>query len=240
MQRDNNGLLPLHYAIMAGHANLIIMFFEHYENYLEILSNQSTNTVATDDEKPQDLLLDYKGFSLLHYSCFYGHATCTETICELSDSYPFLVDMLINSNEQELLASFTKLSPMHCACLNGQEVCLGLLLDKFEDRQNLLTELEDENGNRPLHMCAMSNEYGCTTVLLEANCRLGPRNRLGQTPFMLAAGCNSFGIMELLWSDERSLTDELSVEDKIDLNSKDFKGDLICYCYFYSVKFDQI
>ena len=190
IQRDSNGVLPLHYAIAAGHANLIIMFFEHYENYLEMISNQSGHSVST-DEKPPDLLLDFKGLSLLHFACYFGHSTCTETICDLSDSYPFLVDMLLNTND-EICSNFNKFSPMHCACATSHEECMNNLLEKFAEKQSVLVELEDDNGNRPLHICAMNNEYTCTAILLEANCKLNPRNKLGQTPFML--------IRLMLWS----------------------------------------
>lgn len=215
MQRDETGLLPLHYAIIGGHANLIIMFFEHYENYLEMLSNQSGSADADDDKAAdQDQLLDYKGLSLLHFSCLHGHATCTETICDLSDSYPFLTDMLLLASpppsataEQPPGATCAvhRFSPVHCACLNGHDACLAQLLDKFADRQSELVELEDEHGNRPLHICAMnsnSGEFACLALLLEANCQLSARNRRGQTPFMVAAAHNAFTVMELLYSAE--------------------------------------
>ena len=184
IQRDKNGLLPIHYTILAGHANLIITFFEYYENYLEMLSNQSDG-LESSSERPVDLLLDLKGFSLLHFACFNGHSTCTETICDLSESYPFLTDMLLNAHNEELTKCFNKFSPMHCACHNRHETCVNLLLEKFVDKQQLLVELEDSNGNRPFHVCAINNEYECASLLLQANCNLNPKNKLGQTPFML-------------------------------------------------------
>lgn len=205
IQRDEHGMLPLHYAIMAGHANLIIMFFEHNENYLEMISNLSANSTSNDNDdsdKAQDQLLDYKGLSLLHYACFYGRLTSIETICDLSESYPFLVDMFVNSQDAELVANFNRFSPIHCACLSSQDACISYLLDKFAASQSLMVELEDVQGNRPLHICAINNEYACTSVLLEADCSLVARNKLGQTPFMLAAAHNSFNIMELLFSDD--------------------------------------
>lgn len=221
IQRDQHGLLPLHYAIMSGHANLIIMFFEYYENYLEMISNLSNNSATSSSEdKPQDQLLDFKGLSLLHYACFFGHHACIETICDLSESYSFLVDMLVSSECEELVSGFNKFSPIHCACLNNHVACVSYLLDKFNSKHSEFVELEDANGNRPIHICAVNNEYGCTSILLEVNCKLSPRNKLGQTPFMLAAAHNSFNIMELLFSDERPENSE----DIIDLISRDLKG----------------
>ena len=69
-------------------------------------------------------------------------------------------------------------------------------------------ELPDQNGDRPLHVCAAGGEVACLALLLEAGCALSPRNRRGQTPFMVAAANNAFGVMELLYADERSLLGE--------------------------------
>ncbi len=192
------------------------MFFEHNENYLEMISNLSANSVSNEDlDKPQDQLLDYKGFSLLQYACFFGHLTCIETICDLSESYPFLVDMLVNSQVEELIVNFNKFSPIHCACLSSQEACISYLLDRFAASQSQIVELEDEQGNRPIHICAINNEYACTSILLEADCSVVAKNKQGQTSFMLAAAHNSFNIMELLFSDDS--------EEKIDLSIRDLK-----------------
>jgi len=113
--------------------------------------------------------------------------------------------------------------------MNGHEDCMNNLLEKFSDKHSVLAELEDDNGNRPLHTCAINNEYNCLSILLEANCKLNPRNKSGQTPFMLAAAHNAFNIMELLFSDERSIAntnDETNTEvnDRIDIETVDIKG----------------
>ena len=60
-QRDVKGLLPIHYAVLAGHANLISMF-------LEYLSASAAACGASLDDR----LLDSSGFSLLHFACFHG------------------------------------------------------------------------------------------------------------------------------------------------------------------------
>lgn len=209
MQRDLNGLLPIHYAILAGHANLLFVFFEYYENYLELANNESDINQSFDSAKPIDRLVDSKGFSLLHFACFNGHSTCTETICDLGENYPFLIEMFTDLDDSII---YNKFSPLHCACYNSHDTCVSILLEKFQDRGvSTLVELEDKNGNRPLHVCAMNNEYDCALLLTEANCRVSERNSRGHTPFMLAAAFGSFNIMEILI-------------EKIDLKLVDYKG----------------
>ena len=59
--RDINGLLPLHYVVIAGHAQILPLFLEY----------------------KYDSLLDTSyGYTLLHYACFNGHSTCAEILCE--------------------------------------------------------------------------------------------------------------------------------------------------------------
>jgi ankyrin repeat protein len=214
MQRDLNGLLPVHYAMLAGHANLLFVFFEYYENYLELINNESDTNQSLDSLKPLDRLVDAKGFSLLHFSCFNGHSTCTETICDLGENYPFLIEMFVETDSDSNM--YNKFSPLHCACFSSHDTCVSIVLEKFCDKSKTLIELEDQNGNRPLHICAMNNEYDCALLLIEANCSLNQPNLRGHTPFMLAAAYSSFNIMEMLLSDER--------EKKIDLSSTDLKG----------------
>lgn len=213
MQRDLSGLLPIHYAILAGHASLLFVFFEYYENYLDSENSESDINQSFDSSKPIDRLVDLKGFSLLHFACFNGHSTCTETICDLGENYPFLIEMFDGSDESNIYNRFT---PLHCASFNSHEACVAILLEKFPVRVNKIIELEDKNGNRPLHICAMNNEYDCALLLIEVSCTLNERNIRGHTPFMLAAAFSSFNIMEILLSDER--------ESKIDLSSVDYKG----------------
>ena len=208
MQRDLNGLLPIHYAMLAGHANLLFVFFEYYENYLELAQNESDINQSFDSAKPIDRLVDSKGFSLLHFACFNGHSTCTETICDLGENYPFLIEMFTDLDDSIIYNKFT---PLHCACYNSHDTCVSILLEKFQDRASAIIELEDKNGNRPLHVCAMNNEYDCALLLIEANCGVNERNVRGHTPFMLAAAFGSFNIMEILI-------------DKVDLKLVDYKG----------------
>jgi ankyrin repeat protein len=205
MQRDLNGLLPIHYAIIAGHANLLFVFFEYYEKYLN-------------ENETNDKLLDLNGFSLLHISCFNGHSTCTETICDLSENYSFLIEMLI-TNE---IAKYS--TPLHMAIFNNHEQCVEILLDKFKTNANnykLLIELKDQYENRPLHVAAMNNQYYVASLLIEADCVLNERNKRGHTPFMLAAAFNSFNIMELLLK-------KVAIKNDL-LESIDFKGNSVLH-----------
>ncbi|CAF0712711.1 unnamed protein product [Brachionus calyciflorus] len=206
-QRDLNGMIPIHYAIMNGHASLIQIFFDYH-----VTIGNFTR------------LLDKDKFSLLHFACFNGHSTCVETICELGETYECLIEMLFQNSE-----TYNSFSPLHLACENSHEACVNFLIDKYNDKLNLIIELEDSNGNRPLHICAIKNEYDCASLLLESNCQINSKNNLGQTPFMLAAFHNSFTIMELLFSDEGHKTQNLNdskikINHKIDLSTTDKDG----------------
>jgi ankyrin repeat protein len=209
-QKDINGLLPIHYAVMAGHANLINMFFEYFEQCLNPSRSSDVNTELLLSEK----ILDNQKFSLLHYACFNGHSTCAEIICELGQTYNFLTEMLTSQTPRQ---QYNKFSVLHAACQNSHDACVSFLLDKFSYNLEYLVELEDSNGNRPLHICAINNEYDCALLLIEANCSINEKNNDGKTPFMLAASNNSFSIMELLLSDKTS-------PKKVDLNCIDRKG----------------
>lgn len=204
-QRDINGMLPIHYAVMNGHASLIQIFFDYHTT----IGNYSK-------------LLDKDKYSLLHFACFNGHSTCVEIICELGENHECLTEMLFETSDK-----YNSFSPIHLACQNSHETCLNFLIDKYNDKLTTMIELEDSNGNRPLHICAIKNEYDCASLLLESNCQINSKNKLGQTPFMLAALHNSFNILELLLSDEshKSLNDSTAkVCQKIDLSTLDVNG----------------
>lgn len=205
-QRDQNGLLPIHYAIMAGHANLINAFFEYHA------------ADNSDDPNEIDKLVDKDGFSLLHFACFNGHSACAETICELGDIHEYLVEMLTKPPNEIENNYYNKFSPLHFACHNSHDTCVSYLLEKYHDKLDILLSLEDANGNRALHICAIDNEYDCASLLLEANCDVNSKNKMAQTAFMLAAMHNSFAIMELL------LAEDLTDKNKVDLTAVDTQG----------------
>lgn len=182
LQRDINGLMPIHYAIMAGHASLIGLFFDFHET-----------TTRKEDMSVRDVkLIDFSGYSMLHFACYNGHSTCVETICELGETHNYLVEML---TRPALVSSlYNGFSPLHCACYNSHSACVAYLLDKYES----VVDLVDNDANTCLHVCASSNELECATLLVEAGCDLNVANGLGRTPLMVAAAHNSFGIVELL------------------------------------------
>jgi ankyrin repeat protein len=203
-QRDSNGLLPIHFAVMAGNSNLISLLFECHESI-----NQEEE-VRSKKITTKDKLIDKQGFSLLHLACFNGHLSCVETICELGQTYPYLIEMLkINS-----IPIYNKFSPIHCACHNSHDTCLSYLFDRYNEIISELIELEDSSGNRPLHICAIANECDCASLLLDSNCSIDSKNKQLLTPFMLAVCNNSFSMMELL----------LSTSNKVDIINIDTNG----------------
>lgn len=169
-------------------------------------------------------LLDKDKLSLLHFACYHGHSTCVETICDLAENHECLTEMIF-----EKIDKYNLFSPLHMACLNGHDACVNFLLDKYNDRVEAMVELEDSDGNRPLHICAIKNEYDSASLLLDSSCQLSATNSHDQTAFMLAAYHNSFSIMELLLSDdphktEHTANSNLKIDIKIDLNQVDKNG----------------
>lgn len=190
--------------MINGHASLIQIIFEYHitiGNYTK--------------------LLDKDKLSLLHFACYNGHSTCLETICELAENHECLNEMLF-----ERLDKYNLFSPLHMACQNGHDACVNYLIDKYNDRVNTMIELEDMEGNRPIHVCAIKNEYDCASLLIDSNCQVNAKNSHGQTAFMLAAYHNSFSIMELFFSDdphktENTASSNIKIDIRIDLNEID-------------------
>jgi ankyrin repeat protein len=222
MQRDCMGMLPIHYAAIGGHGNVITLLYKYYE--------QQNNSTRSDESI--DRLMDKNGLAALHMACYFGQLSCVEAICDLSEencAYYFC-EMLFLSSSSSISTpiSYNKFSPIHCACLNGHDECVSYLLERLgDDNENdndddendndctpsqekqktnnndetrLMCELEDDEGNRPLHVCAIKNECDCAAVLLHAGCRLNVANARGHTPLMLAAAHNSFNMIEMLLS----------------------------------------
>lgn len=196
-QRDQNGMLPVHYAVMGGHANLIGLFLDYHQQQQQQQQQSSSNTEPKKRSMRDEKLVDWSGLSLLHMACYNGHSACVETICELAETggAPYLTEMLTGP----LLSStiiYNRFSPLHCTCLNSHTACLTYLLDRFSSAADLLTCEEDENTC--LHLCALNNEHECAALLIDAGCDVNRVNRLGRSALMLAAMSNSFAVVELL------------------------------------------
>ena len=176
---------------------------------MEEIASQS-DVSQSSSKHSTDPFIDSDGYSLLHFACFNGHSTCTETLLELSENYPFLTEMFTEDNH-----THNKFSPLHFACYNSHDSCLNQLLEAFADKVERLLNLEDENGNTSIHICAVKNEYDCALLLLENGSPYNKPNKNGHTPFMLAAGHNALNILELLTKFEPSkLNSILNMTDK--------------------------
>jgi ankyrin repeat protein len=188
---------------MFGHSNLINVLFEY---------------CVVDQNK----LCDKSGFALLHYACFFGHFECIETLCELGELNTFLIEPIFHTSD----VVFNRFSPLHCVCYNGHSSALTYLLEKYSDLDDFCIDLEDAYGNRPLHICALRNEYECASHLIEHNCNINAMNKKAQTAFMLAAANNSFNMLELLIADMSSSNTSLPTKNESISNLKGV--DLMC------------
>lgn len=219
-QRDENGLLAVHFAVIGGHVNLINMFLDYYREETESRNVRDT------------ALVDEKGFSLLHLACFNGHSACVETICELAENMACLVEMVATNGP--LPPVYHPLSPVHCACLNGHTACIACLVGRFAaEAPHLVLDSVDSNGNSPLHLCAANNDAESAAVLLDAGCELNKTNRDGRTPLMLAALNNSFSVLELLLkrsiSNVAQMNSTIDIPRRADLNMLDRDGNSVLH-----------
>ncbi len=168
--RDINGLLPVHYVVIAGHAQILPLFLEF----------------------KYDTLLDNYGFTLLHYACFNGHSTCAEILCEnetilsvvenqiISERFTALHCAAYNGHEaclnfliqgfqtkyKNLVESKDRIgrTSIHICAANDDIECANVLI-QAGCNLNALTN----NGDTPLMLAAANNSLNMIELLIIDN-----------------------------------------------------------------------
>lgn len=177
-QRDVNGLLPVHYVVIFGHAQILPLFLEY----------------------KYDTMLDNYGFTLLHYACFYGHSTSAEVLCE-NEHILNTVEQQIQknrftalhaaaSNGQDVCLSFLihtfqskypnlveskdhlGRSALHVCASNDDTECANVLI-----QANCDLNAVSNNGDTPLMLAVSKNSLNMVQILLENNADLKVVNK---------------------------------------------------------------
>jgi ankyrin repeat protein/GTPase SAR1 family protein len=189
--RDALKRTPLHVAAHAGETGVVLFFIDE----LECDPNDAGN------EKK----------SLLHYACEGGNVNLVKTLirkykanvnaCDYNESTPLhvaaysgeteVVSCLVNDFKCDIdIRNKDGNSILHIACLHGHTQLISFLLPS----SSLLATNND--GNTPLHCCAIRFKPECVRILLAANAPIIMRNKDGKTPFDVASRSSKVVFME--------------------------------------------
>jgi len=92
-----------------------------------------------------------------------------------------------------------------------EEAYTHILKVLLEFNPNL--ELEDGEGEKPLHACAFNNQPEAARLLLDAGADINCKNLKGNTPLMIAGALGHYSLLEIL-----------ATHPKINIQAEDFAG----------------
>ncbi|XP_019861080.1 PREDICTED: uncharacterized protein LOC109589430, partial [Amphimedon queenslandica] len=225
---DDEGMAPIHLACSEGRLNLIQYIIEHipsslelptrgqshtpflaaiYFNQLEVIKyliSKKCNLSATDDE----------GFGAVHISVERGHLNvlkylidnnyCNPNATDHQDRTPLHLAVAVNQLEiLEYLLS-KSIPSMSVVWLREIKCFLDSLHDIYNNPHNaVLINVQDKDGNTPLHLACQDGEQNMVSLLQEANLsnnNLLIINKKGQTPLHLAVASGHKDSVEALLS----------------------------------------
>ena len=212
---NDNGMAPIHLACSNGRLNLVQYIIEHvpsslelpvrghghtpfltavYFNQLEVIKyliSKKCNLSATDDE----------GSGAVHISVARGHLNvlkylidnnyCNPNATNHQDRTPLHVAVAANKYQiLEYLLS-KSIPSMSVVWLREIKCSLDSPHDIYNNPHNaVLINVQDEDGNTPLHLACRRGKQNMVSLLLKAslsNNNLLITNKKGQTPLHLAA-----------------------------------------------------
>ncbi|KAF7658025.1 hypothetical protein LDENG_00019070 [Lucifuga dentata] len=174
---DSRGRTAIHLAAARGHASWLS----------ELLS------IACSEPPSLPPLRDHKGYTPLHWACYYGHEGCVEVLLEQKGC------RCIDGN------SFT---PLHCAVVNDHEACASLLLEAMGSD---IAGCKDAKDRTSLHAAAFSGHVECVQLLLSHDAPVDAVDKSGRTALMMAAEKGRVGALEVLLTGAKA---NLSLMDK--------------------------
>ncbi|CAH2090437.1 unnamed protein product [Euphydryas editha] len=116
----------------------------------------------------------HEGHTALHLACWYSSSF--QTIKALLESVPNIAKY----------GSIKNVTPLHISCVQGKLDIIQLLLD-----YGAIIDVQDSDGDTPLHCAVLNIQYEAVTTLLHAGADPEIRNEINCTAFHLARyqGC---------------------------------------------------
>uniref|UniRef100_A0A1X7TW47 Uncharacterized protein n=1 Tax=Amphimedon queenslandica TaxID=400682 RepID=A0A1X7TW47_AMPQE len=227
---NDAGMVPIHIACSKGRLNLVQYIIEHLPSSLEISHSKHGHTpfliaVYCNQLEVIKYLIrkkcnlsatSSKGSGAIHISAEKGHLNVLKFLIDNSYCHPnatnhqnrvALHDAVLADQAEILEYMLSKSIPTISVVRLRETKCL---LDGPCDTSNnlhnaVLINVQDEDGNTPLHLACRRGQKKVVSLLLKASLRLSPNNLLitnneGQAPLHLAAASGHKDTTEALLS----------------------------------------
>ena len=209
---DNKGLFPIHYAIIFKNINALKTILK-FTNNIDV-SDQDGNTALHYAIKIKDLdmyklIIDMspdinfqtnQGESPLHIACNFSQSEMAKMLVNLPE-----IDVNIQDYENQI-------TPLMYSIILEDPNLFNLLIEKSN------IEIQDINGNNPLHYAINENNEFIINKLIEKYESLYVTNLLGKTPIHLLLDNIKFNNLDI-----NKINFSLFL-DKSNLNIQDYDG----------------
>ena len=177
---EDDGLSPLHYAVMFNRVEIVKLMLEVSQIDLNIRdSYKTTHEYFATDENPKGEV--YRGHTPLHVAAEGG--------------FDEIVALLLEKPEIDVNSANSLLgdSALHLAVIYGHKTVVKLLLDN-----KAKPNLTNSSKNTPLHVAAALDKFDLVKMLIESGADLDARNDEGYTAAEIALIKNHSRVVELL------------------------------------------
>ncbi|XP_064385276.1 E3 ubiquitin-protein ligase mind-bomb-like isoform X1 [Halichondria panicea] len=114
---------------------------------------------------------------------------------------------------------------IHCACAAGNVDVLKVIMHGVRPQCGS----GDEDGDRPLHLCAYSDEDEATTILIDAGADVNSKNSKGASPLIIAAVKGHYSVLR-----------KPANHPNIKLHEQDSDGDTALHCAVLAQKNESV
>lgn len=194
MIRDSFKRLPIFYAAMNNHNEVLDWFLSKFEMPTSSTTSLSTSPIpsSSTSSTASSMLLkkDVIGLTSIHWMALKNHQPCLQSVI---------------SHNSKLLMMDSKFPVLHCIVLNGCIDLFKLFLSSIEDF-NVLINVHDCIGRNILHVIASNNHISLADYVIQTismTCSLTLQSFINcmdhfrRTPLHLAAFSSSIDIINL-------------------------------------------